>query len=127
ERWAAFQKAASLLAWSAQKQGKPDEARDALARVVVVEPDFQPPHSDYPPTLGLLAKEAASALHSKPQGSLTVTSQPAGLPVYVDGRPEGKSPVLLDLPRGDHRVEVAFPGRRGVPRDVHLEEAASVE
>jgi hypothetical protein len=127
-RWKSQQDAASLAAWMAQKQGNQAAAEQALGAVVAVEPDFAPDHKLFPPTVDKVARAVAARLKAQPQGTLSVTTQPAGLPVFVDGKPVGAGPVALKLPRGAHRVEAGFaPGQRGLPREVQLEDSAAVE
>jgi len=55
----------------------------------------------------MLAGEAAPAM-----ATLTVQSNPAGVPVFVDGVERGSTPTRLTLAPGPHILEL----RRGVPR-----------
>lgn len=50
-------------------------------------------------------------------GSLSVTSDPSGLPVTIDGTPRGETPLKLTLASGTHRVEV---GSGSLTRSQHL-------
>jgi eukaryotic-like serine/threonine-protein kinase len=43
-------------------------------------------------------------------GPLRVETQPPGMPVSIDGRPAGRSPLMLELEPGIHRVRVDEPG-----------------
>jgi archaellum component FlaG (FlaF/FlaG flagellin family) len=51
-------------------------------------------------TTGALAVTAPNT------GSVTVTSQPSGLPVTIDGAARGASPLTLELTPGSHRIDV---------------------
>ena len=53
--------------------------------------------------------------------TLTVTSDPSGANVTVDGTGYGRTPVTLrDLAPGTHTVVVSMPGRQSVTRTVEL-------
>ncbi len=55
----------------------------------------------------------AVALESKAAqtGSLTVTADVTGLPVFVDGQQRGGTPLVIDgLSEGEHQVEIRSPG-----------------
>lgn len=58
-------------------------------------------------------------VESKP--TLTVTSDPSGANVAVDGQPSGRTPLTLrDLAPGTHSVVVSMAGRQAVTRTVEL-------
>ena len=49
-------------------------------------------------------------------GTLVVTSNPDGVPAFVDGEPRGMTPVTLTLSAGQHVVELRGPGEpRTIP------------
>jgi hypothetical protein len=53
--------------------------------------------------------------------TLTVTSDPPGASVTVDGQSYGRTPLTLrDLLPGTHSVVVSMPGRQSVTRSVEL-------
>jgi hypothetical protein len=59
-------------------------------------------------------------------GALLITTQPAGLPVSVDGVYRGRAPLTItDLPAGPHLVIAQF-GDRPVERTVTVDAGASV-
>jgi hypothetical protein len=63
-------------------------------------------------------------IESKP--TLTVTSDPSGAAVTVDGSGYGRTPVTLrDLTPGAHTVVVSMPGRQTVTRSVELRAGGS--
>jgi len=43
-------------------------------------------------------------------GPLRIETQPAGMPVWVDGRPVGRSPLMLPLAPGTHQLRISEPG-----------------
>jgi TonB family protein len=43
-------------------------------------------------------------------GPLRIETQPAGMPVWVDGRPVGRSPLMLPLAPGTHHLRISEPG-----------------
>ncbi|MDR3237714.1 MAG: PEGA domain-containing protein [Spirochaetia bacterium] len=53
-------------------------------------------------------------------GSLNITSTPNDAAVYVDGRYEGKAPLLLSLARGTHKIEAKLDGYAPYSGDVDL-------
>jgi hypothetical protein len=50
-------------------------------------------------------------------GSLSVTSEPSGLPVTIDGTPRGETPVKVTLAPGSHRIDV---GNGSLVRSQHV-------
>ena len=63
-------------------------------------------------------------IEAKP--TLTVTSEPTGATVTVDGQGYGRTPVTLrDLVPGAHSVAVSMPGRQTVTRNVELRAGGS--
>ncbi len=66
-------------------------------------------------------------------GSATVTSEPSGLPVTIDGTARGATPLTVSLASGSHRVEIGAGAQlrgqqmnviRGGHASIHLELAA---
>lgn len=53
-----------------------------------------------------MALWAALAAPAWADGQLVVKSQPRGAAVYVDGRPVGHAPLVLNVPAGMHQVQV---------------------
>ena len=56
-----------------------------------------------------IALAVSIAVHAAP-GTLSVTSDPAGATVYVDGRVAGTTPLTTDVAEGDHRVRLVKDG-----------------
>lgn len=117
---------AQAYAADAKASGKDRAEKAARADAVMgellgVEPDYVPDPRRYPPSVRELAQKARAAAKKLPHATLTVTSQPAGLPVFVSGRELGPSPQTVSLPTGRYRVEVAFGAHRGLAQEVALD------
>ncbi|MFY9689641.1 MAG: PEGA domain-containing protein [Candidatus Acidiferrales bacterium] len=71
---------------------------------------------------------AASRSETAPQqseardasGNVTVSSDPAGAEIYVDGKFVGQTPSTIELPAGAHHVEVKSAGREDWSRDLDV-------
>jgi serine/threonine-protein kinase len=61
-------------------------------------------------------------------GTVAVSSNPAGAQILVDGveHPE-KTPAILTLPVGRHKVTVSLPGRGEKSRDMNIEDGAQLD
>ena len=61
-------------------------------------------------------------------GTVAVSSNPAGALIVVDGieYPE-KTPTMLTLPMGKHKVTVSFPGRGEKSRDFNIDDGAQLD
>lgn len=97
------------------QERKGDLARKQALECRRLVPDIEPDASMHPPiVIGELAA-AEAALEQQRPGSLRVSSQPAGCPVFIQGRNLGQTP--LELPRlspGEYRVQVeCIPGQYG--------------
>jgi len=53
-------------------------------------------------------------------GSVTVSSDPAGAEIYVDGKFVGQTPSTIELPAGAHHVEVKSRGKQDWTRDLEV-------
>ena len=63
----------------------------------------------------------ATAAHAETSmGGLKITTNPAGAKVYVDGKPRGKTPLLLEVPAGMHDIEVRTSGYKTVKKKVKV-------
>ena len=75
---------------------------------------------------GPLRSASASSFRSdesdaKPQiGSVTVTSEPPGADIYVDGTFVGQTPSTIHLASGTHRVEVKSQGKHDWERELEV-------
>ncbi|MGF1466159.1 MAG: PEGA domain-containing protein [Sandaracinaceae bacterium] len=71
------------------------------------------------PAAGLLVEELLAADLARPRGFLVVRTVPSGLPVSIDGRPAGRSPLRRMVAPGLHRVGTVAPA--GTERAVEVE------
>ncbi len=128
DRWKDVRDVRTLLAHVQHKADKKADAESRLERIFRVEPDYQPDRNTFPPSFRSFADQVRAKVKKRGLASLQVQTKPAGLPVYVDARPMGVSPVTVKLPPGDYRIEVGSPTHRWMPREVRLEPAgASIE
>jgi len=63
---------------------------------------------------------AQSSQNRAASGNLTVSSDPMGAEIYIDGKFVGQTPSTIELPAGQHYVEVRAPGRESWARDLHV-------
>jgi len=59
-------------------------------------------------------------------GSVTVTSEPTGAEIYVDGKFAGQTPSTIPLASGSHRVELKSQGRKSWERQLEVIEGSQV-
>jgi hypothetical protein len=77
---------------------------------------------------GTAGKWFAQLLEIEAKPTLTVTSDPSGASVAVDGTAAGRTPVTLrDLSPGAHTVVLSMAGRQSVTRTVELRAGSSQE
>lgn len=53
-------------------------------------------------------------------GSVTITSDPLGAEIYVDGKFVGQTPSTIHLVSGPHRIEVKSQGKQGWERNLEV-------
>jgi formylglycine-generating enzyme required for sulfatase activity len=58
---------------------------------------------------------------------VSVTSEPAGAELRIDGEPRGPTPVQVELMAGSHRVEIAHPGYQPWVSDVQVQANTPLE
>jgi hypothetical protein len=106
------------IAESAAKQGRVDVALAAYDKYLQLRPDA-PDRAD--------VEQKRSALAQTP-GEITLTSEPPGADVTVDGQPTGKrTPALLQLSPGEHRIELALAGHAADPQELDVAPGARTE
>jgi hypothetical protein len=103
------------------------EAEWALERIMRVEPSFDLDHEQFSPEMWKVADKVRAQVRRSATSNLEVRTEPPGLPVAVDGRIIGKSPVSFKVPSGNYRVEAAFTGERTLARKVHVDGTTIVE
>ncbi len=81
------------------------ECEEMFARVVVFREQHEYDASRYPAEYQDVFERVRTRVAAGPRAALTVTSEPSGAEVYVDGRSYGPSPAVVpDLLVGDHYV-----------------------
>jgi hypothetical protein len=58
----------------------------------------------------LLSRSYLPSASAEASGTLTVTTNPAGVPVVIDGEPRGVTPLTLELAPGRHELRLAANG-----------------
>lgn len=86
-------------------------------------------HAEERQEITIQAGERASvSVTLKRPGRLSVTTEPAGAKVYVDGKLAGDSPLdKFELPEGEHALGVGLEGHRDVKRKVEIPGGDSVK
>ncbi|MHB8872352.1 MAG: PEGA domain-containing protein [Myxococcaceae bacterium] len=124
-RWKRLGDVQVLLAFVELKRGRKLDSERILERFFRAHPDHRVDPIEFAPSFRAFADAVRNRVKKSALLTLSVTSQPAGLPVFLEGRPIGKAPQTISLPAGDYVVEVAFGDHRGVPRKVILEAGRS--
>ena len=58
---------------------------------------------------------------------VSVTSEPAGAELRIDGEPQGRTPARLELMAGSHRVEITHPGYKPWVSDLQVQANTPLE
>jgi hypothetical protein len=105
--------------------GQSDEAEATLARVAAIDPRRELDPGRFAPALVRSFAELRAKQRSSP---LSITTTPPGATIWVDGRPAGRGPMVLQLPMGEHFVAVGPIGETtGCPVRVGEEQALSLD
>jgi hypothetical protein len=126
-RGAALRDLRLLQVMTLLKRERPDEARALAMSVLALEPDLKPDAKAYPPSLRAFLDSVRPSVKAKPRHAVTLTTEPSGVAVYVNGTPVGATPVTVSLPAALYRLEASFHEGRAVPKWLPLSEATSVE
>lgn len=93
------------------ESGNQEAASAAFQELATIHPDLEPDPGVVPPASLAAFRAAVTQVRARGQATLGLGSEPAGAVVYIDGRPQGVTPVRIsDLTRGRHRLLVAAPG-----------------
>jgi tetratricopeptide (TPR) repeat protein len=98
-----------LLAIVEGRLGREQECLKAFSRALVLQPTVSPDLAAQPQKVRKALERARKVLKAK-TGGVTVTSQPEGVDVFVDGRPSGQTPAVLELLPGRHLIRATKPG-----------------
>jgi outer membrane biosynthesis protein TonB len=92
---------------------KPEPAKPAVAQPAPARPEPKPlaPAKAEPQPKPVAAAPAPKA---EPEGegigTLSVTSEPTGAAVFLDGANVGQTPIDIDVPAGNHKIRAVPPG-----------------
>jgi hypothetical protein len=98
-----------LLAIVEGRLGHEQECVKAFTRALLLQPTVSPDLAAQPQKVRKAFDKARKAVKAK-NGGLTITSQPEGVEVFVNGRPAGQTPAVLELLPGRHYVRATKPG-----------------
>ena len=104
EAYMQWTRAVLRLAHAAATIGGQREADDAILKLLLVDPGHQPDPDQYSPSYRRHVDELRARVRARPRYKLTVISEGSPGAVFVNGRPFGKTPVVLTLPAGTYRV-----------------------
>lgn len=91
-------------------RGSAAEAEATFLDLLALDPSFV--LDGFPPTVSDVFDRATAALDRRPSGQVEVFSAPAYAAVYLDGRFEGVTPVVLDgVFVGEHHLRIEQAGR----------------
>ncbi len=127
ERWQCWTEARAQLARVYVNLGKPEESAKLHAEILGADLDYRLDPYEYPPSARAAMERIREALKVLPQVKLTVTTPRPGVPVYVESRLLGQTPLESALRVGYYNITVGDRLRRGFTRrvalgsDTHLE------
>lgn len=90
--------------------GREAAARDALRAAATIRPDATLDEGNHPPNVRALYEAVRAEVRAAPPAARTVTTEPAGARVLLDGRLVGASPATLTAAPGRHYVHVEAAG-----------------
>ncbi len=124
----ALQHALSMLAASQLLLGQEKKARQVIERLVALDGSYVPDQSIYNPQMLAVFDEVAGEVSFREKKSLTVTTQPEGAAIIVDGKLAGVSPVTLSaLPPGRHYVQAQLAGFESAGKAVEVKKAQDLK
>ncbi|RME56954.1 MAG: PEGA domain-containing protein, partial [Deltaproteobacteria bacterium] len=96
-----------------QNSGFPEQAAEALRRVVEIQPEKRLDPSFFSPEIIEMFNDVQRKILDLPRSSLEISSTPVGAAVYLDGFLEGVTPLrITDLVIGRHYLRLEKEGYR---------------
>ena len=127
ESFAAIPDASFKLAESYFKSGNEEMARVALGRALAMRPDA-PPNEASGQAYNQFYESIQSNLGRNGSGELSITSNPSGLTVTLNGEPVGETPIeVADIPVGNHFLRVQNADGIGTGQVVAVVRSRAVE
>ncbi len=107
------------MTYLAQKKSK--EAKDQFRRVSYLDPKREPSGKDFPPPMLKSFAETKQEVLAAETSRVALTSEPVGAAVFLNGRPLGKTPLTLDLLKGEYFLLMELEGRQPWYRPVKIQ------
>lgn len=93
------------------RQGEEEKAKQALAAVSRLDPEFELDEAKYPPLFITTHRTVRAGVMKEEPGAIVVDRTGAGALVVVDGRDVGEAPIkVLGLAAGTHFIRVSKDG-----------------
>lgn len=105
--------------------GRAAESRAILQLALALDPDRPITLAEFSPDVVALVDQARAS--PRTMQKLRVTTSPPGAIVAIDGKEVGRSPIELDVSRGQHVVVARAQGHRPAVQGIAIDAAAAVE
>jgi len=92
-------------------RGEDKTGAKRLAQAIAIDPSVEPDPRIFNPSMREIFQDAAKKLAERPQGTVSMTSNPSYAEVYLDGKFVGVTPTAMDkVPEGRHFVRLVREG-----------------
>lgn len=105
------------------RQGRTSQARDAIVLALALDPDRQISPREFAPDF--IAVVDAVRAEPRPTRSITLTTDPGGALLSIDGRDVGRAPTTARLTTGHHVVVARMPQFRSRARVLEVTAATT--
>lgn len=111
--WSQYAEALVIRSLALRRLGREPDADAALAQLAAVLPEVSPDPEITPPKIAQRHQELLLERRRKPRVQIEIASAPPGVAVLVDGKPVGRTPLVVrDLLPGVHFVALSLEGER---------------
>jgi hypothetical protein len=98
------------LSVAQMRAGYEDDAEEAIAHVIRIDPQFNPAGKGLPPVYQKIVARHRRKIEKQGSGVLEIISNPPTAKVFVDGKDVGETPVIVKkVSAGQHYVQLARP------------------
>ncbi len=111
----------SKLAWSYKKMLVRKRGYEATVERLVRVGDFELDYYLFPPSFHQEVAQARRDIEKIFNSSLTISTNPLGLTIHIDGCPVGKAPLKIKVPRGEYQIDIEFPAGRGLSKTIKVQ------